>query len=181
MTVKSRNRSKPLPGESRLREDAHLAALVAIGLVLFLFEAAIPKPLPWLKMGLANVVTLIALFWYGPAAAFLVTFSRILVGALFTGNFLSPGFFLSLSGGTLAVFSMVLVFRTGRFGLWGVSLTGAAFHNLGQILVAYFFLFKNVLILQLLPYLILYALISGSVIGFLSFVVLQRLKKEFAF
>ncbi len=171
----------PLPSNKLWREDAHLAALVAMGLILFLFEAAVPRPLPWLKAGLANIATLIALFWYGPLAALLVTFSRILGGALFTGNFLSPGFFLSLGGGTLAVLSMILLYQTRRFGLWGVSLTGAAFHNLGQILVAYFFLFQNLLVLQLLPYLVLYSLLSGTIIGFLSFVLLKRLKKEFAF
>ena len=86
-----------LPDNNFTRKEAHLAALVAIGLLLFLFEAFIPRPVPWLKFGIANIATLIALYWYGAAAALLVALSRILIGALFTGNILTPGFLLSFS------------------------------------------------------------------------------------
>ncbi|MFZ0392018.1 MAG: Gx transporter family protein [Calditrichia bacterium] len=172
---------KPLPDNALPRREAHLAALVVLGLILFLFEAFIPKPLPWLKLGLSNIVTLIALYWYGPLSALMVSLIRILLGSLFTGTFLSPAFFLSLSGGLLAVLAMILLFRLNWFGIWGVSMGGAAAHQAGQVLTAWLFLFRNPLVLNLLAYLVLYSLISGTLIGWLGFLIINRLKKEFNF
>ena len=169
------------PADEQSLRDAHLAGLVLLGLILFIFEAFIPKPLPWLKLGLANIVTLIALYWYGGYAALLVSLTRILLGALFTGSLLTPGFFLSLGGGFCAVLVMILLFRLSLFGIWGISLAGAASHGIGQIGVSYFLLFRNPVVWHLLPYLILYALASGTVIGFAVYFLLKRLKKEFAF
>ncbi len=180
MTV-PQTKSTPLRDNNSISQDAHLAALIALGLVLFLFEAYIPKPFPWLKLGLANVVTLIALYWYGGIAAILVSLVRIFIGSIFTGLFLTPGFLLSLGGGLAAVGTMILFYQTGLFGVWGISLAGASAHNVGQIFVAYFILFDNPLILHILPFLILYSLISGTIIGYLGYLLLKRLKKEFAF
>ncbi|MEJ2636362.1 MAG: Gx transporter family protein [Calditrichia bacterium] len=172
--------SKPSP-DSSTRKEAHLVGLIALGLLLFLFEAYIPKPVPWLKLGLANVVTLIALYWYGGKAALLVSISRILIGSVFTGNLLTPGFFLSLGGGLCAVSAMILLYHSRLFGIWGVSMGGAAFHSLGQILVGYFVLFDNPVILQILPYLIFYSILSGTLIGWIGYLLIKRLEKEFAF
>jgi heptaprenyl diphosphate synthase len=181
MVQTATEKSKQLPGKAEYLEDVHLAALATIGLILFIFEAFLPKPVPWLKFGFANIATLLALYWYGARAAFLVTIVRILIGAVFTGNFLTPGFLLSLSGGLLAVTVMVAFYHTRLLGIWGISLAGAAAHNLGQVLAGYFIIFDNPIILQLLPYLILYSTISGSIIAIISYFLLKRLKKKFAF
>ncbi len=181
MAATNPKRSKQLPGKKDLVKEARLAGLIALGLLLFLFEAFIPKPLPWLKLGIANIVTIIALYWYGGKAAFIVSLARIFIGSLFTGNFLTPGFLLSLSGGICAVSVMILFYKVRVFGIWGISIAGAAAHNAGQVLAAYFLLFDNPVILQLLPYLIIYSLISGTLVGFITFLLLGRLKKEFAF
>ncbi len=175
------NRLPPSLANDLLLRDAHLAGLILLGLILFIFEAFIPKPLPWLKLGLANIVTLIALYWYGASAALLVSLTRILLGSLFIGSLLTPGFFLSLSGGLLAVLAMIFFFRLRLFGIWGISLVGAAFHGIGQIAVSDFLLFRNPVVWHLLPYLILYSLASGTIIGFIAYFLLKRLKKEFAF
>jgi len=181
MKEKKTNRLSPSPVNSQVLQDAHLSGLILLGLILFIFEAFIPKPFPWLKLGLANIVTLIALYWYGGYAALLVSLTRIVLGSLFTGSLLTPGFFLSLGGGLCAVLAMIALFKLHLFGIWGISLIGAAFHSLGQIAVSYFLLFDNPVILHLLPYMILYSLVSGTFIGFTAYSLLKRLKKEFAF
>lgn len=171
---------KPSPDKTGYMEEAHLAGLIALGLLLFLFEAYIPRPLPWLKLGLANTVTVIALYWYGGIAGLMVSLARIIIGSVFTGNFLTPGFLLSFGGGLLAVLTMIFFFKARLFGIWGISLAGAAAHNLGQILAGYFVLFENPVILQLLPYLILYSTISGTIVAMIGYALLRRIGEEFA-
>ncbi|MFH0935130.1 MAG: Gx transporter family protein, partial [Pseudomonadota bacterium] len=78
-------------------EDHHIAKMAAVALGLTVLENAIPTPLPGVKPGLANIVTLIVLARYGWRAAAWVSLLRVVAGSLLFGNFLAPGFFLSLS------------------------------------------------------------------------------------
>ncbi len=162
------------------RKEAHLSVLIVLGMILFVFEAYIPRPIPWLKLGLANLATLIALYWYGAGAAILVSLYRIILGSLFIGTFLTPGFFLSLSGGLCAVLGMILLYHFRIFGIWAVSVAGAGLHGAGQLLAGYFLFFRNAVILNLFPFMLLYGLLSGSIIAYLSYLLLKQLKKEFA-
>ena len=79
-------------------EDHHIAKMAAVALGLTVLENAIPSPLPGVKPGLANIVTLIVLARFGWRAAAWVSLLRVVAGSLLFGNFLAPGFFLSLSG-----------------------------------------------------------------------------------
>ena len=79
-------------------EDHHIARMAALALGLTVLEAAIPSPLPGVKPGLANIVILIVLARYGWRTAAWVSLLRVLAGGLLMGSFLSPGFFLGLSG-----------------------------------------------------------------------------------
>src|SRR5450759_2517025 len=87
-------------------EDHHIARMAAVALGLTILESAIPSPLPGVKPGLANIVTLIVLARYGWRTAAWVSLLRVVAGSLLFGNFLAPGFFLSLSG---AVCSLVVL------------------------------------------------------------------------
>lgn len=171
--------SKQLPDKKSLQYEARVAGLIVVGLLLFVFEAYIPRPIPWLKLGLANIATIIALYWLGWGAALIVSVFRILIGSFFTGNLLTPGFFLSVSGGLLAVTAMGLFFYLRIFGIISVSVIGAVFHNLGQLLAAVYFLFKNAVIWYLLPVLFVAGIITGIVIGFISFYLLKRIHADF--
>lgn len=73
--------------------EARVSGLIVIGLLLFIFEAYLPRPVPWLKFGLANIATLIALYWLGWRAALIVSLFRIVIGSFFTGTLFTPGFF----------------------------------------------------------------------------------------
>ena len=164
--------SKLSPDEQR---EARIAGLIVIGLLMFIFEAYLPRPVPWLKLGLANIATLMALYWIDWRAAITVTVFRIVVGSFFAGGFLSPGFFLSLSGGVLSVCLMALMHKSRIFGILSVSVGGALAHNLAQLAVATWILFDNAVLWYLWPYMMLTALITGTVIGFFSHAMLKRL------
>ena len=83
-----------------------LSLIVALGVVLHRLEILIPLPSSWIKLGLANVMTLVTLIFFGLRDAVMVTLLRIMLGSIVGGTFLSPTFFLSLSGGVTSVFVM---------------------------------------------------------------------------
>jgi len=167
------------PVERRTHYEARVAGLIVVGILLFVFENYLPRPIPWLKLGLANIATIIALYWLGWRAAITVSLFRILIGSFFTGNLFSPGFFLSLSGGLLSVIAMGVFYYLQIFGIISVSVIGAVFHSFGQLLVAIYLLFKNPVLWYLFPYLLLAALFTGIVTGLFSYFLLKRIRMDF--
>ena len=93
---------------------ATMALLVAMGIILHRVEALLPLPSPWIKLGLANIMTLLALVLLGFREALIVTLLRIFLGSIVGGTFLSPTFFLSLAGGLAAVLAMSLAYCKGK-------------------------------------------------------------------
>lgn len=170
---------KQPPDKQNLQYEARIAGLIVVGLLLFIFESYLPRPIPWLKLGLANIATVIALYWLNWKAAVMVSLFRILIGSFFTGNLLTPGFFLSISGGLLAVIAMGIFFHFKIFGIISISVIGAVFHNLGQLLVAIYVLFQNNIIWYLLPVLFVTGLVTGVIIGMFSFYLLKRIRSDF--
>lgn len=113
------------------------ALLTAIALTIFMVEAQIPPlvPIPGVKLGLANIVTIFALFAYSPKDAILILLIRVFLGSVFSGQMTT--FFYSLAGGLLC-FAVTLLMKkilTER-QIWVASVVGAVFHNIGQIIVA---------------------------------------------
>lgn len=151
-------------------EDHHIARMAALALGLSVLEAAIPSPLPGVKPGLANIVTLIVLARYGWRTAAWVSILRVLAGGLVMGNFLSPGFFLGLSG---AIFSLALLALSQHlpsrwFGSVTHSILAAFAHIAGQLLLVYFWLIPHAGIAYLLPVFALAALVFGTVNGLIA-------------
>jgi len=161
------------------RRLTRTALLAGFGLVMFLFESMLPRPLPWAKPGLANIATLLALYWLGPTSAWAVTLLRVLLGSFFLGAFLNPGFWLSLAGGVAAVAVMTALKKFGatQFSVIGVSLAGALAHVLAQITVAGFLIVKRVEIVYFLPAMLWPALFAGIVVGIAAMLLLERLSK----
>ena len=150
------------------------ALLAALALIFSYIEAIIPMNfgIPGIKLGIANLVVIIALYYLGPGYAFLINLIRVLVsGLLFTGLF---GCIYSLAGAILSFVVMLLAKKTGIFSVTGVSICGGVFHNLGQILVAAF-LIDSLKIFVYFPVLIISGVISGAVIGIIAHLILRRL------
>lgn len=142
------------------------AVMIALALALSYTERFIPLqlviPLPGVKLGLANIVTLIALYLLDTKRAFLILIPRCIFGAVFGGGI--TGLLFSLCGGTLALTVMSLTKKLPLFSIYGVSILGAAAHNIGQILAA-MVLMHSVYIGAYLPYLLLVAILTGLLTG----------------
>ena len=142
-----------------------IAMFTAIALTIFIVEARIPPlvPIPGIKLGLANIVTLFALMTLGRKEAFLILILRIVLGSIFAGSFMSCLY--SLAGG-LACFALMALVRDifKKNLVWCVSIIGALGHNIGQILAA-IILTNTVQVAWYLPVLILSGVITGTMTG----------------
>ena len=159
---------------SRTYKITYCALMAALALIFSYIEVLIPFNfgIPGIKLGIANLVVIVTLYNLGARYAFLINMIRVFVaGLLFTGLF---GCLYSLAGALLSFLVMILIKRTGIFSITGVSICGGVFHNLGQILVAAF-LISSLKIFAYFPVLIISGVISGTVIGILSYLILQRL------
>ena len=163
-----------IPGSSILlkasSEDHHIARMAALALGLSVLEAAIPSPLPGVKPGLANIITLIVLARYGWRTAAWVSILRVLAGSLVLGNFLTPGFFLGLCGAILSLAMLALSqhLPTRWFGPVSHSILAAYAHMTGQLLLVYFWLIPHAGLAYLLPIFALAALVFGTVNGLIA-------------
>lgn len=150
--------------------DHHIARMAALALGLSVLEAAIPSPLPGVKPGLANIVTLIVLARYGWRTAAWVSLLRVVAGSLLFGNFLAPGFFLSLSGALCSLTALAVSRHLPQRGFGPVthSIFAAYAHIAGQLLIVYFWLIPNAGIAYLFPIFAAAALVFGTVNGLIA-------------
>jgi heptaprenyl diphosphate synthase len=151
-------------------EDHRVARLAAAAIALALADSAIPLPLPGIKPGLANIVTLIVLARYGWSVAAWVTALRILASGLLLGHFLSPAFFLSLSGAAASLFVLALAVRLPArvFGPISWSLFAAFAHIVGQLTLARLWLIPHDGLFYLVPFFAAAALIFGTINGLVA-------------
>lgn len=150
------------------------ALMAALALIFSYIEVIIPfnPGIPGIKLGIANLVIIVALYYLGSKYAFTVNLVRVLIaGLLFTGFF---GAAYSLAGALLSFAVMIFLKRTKLFSVVGISMAGGVAHNLGQLFVAAF-LIANTKIFLYFPVLIFSGIISGAAIGVLSYLILKRL------
>lgn len=168
-------------------EDHLVAWLAALAITIHIAESALPSPLPGIKPGLANVVTLATLCLFGWRIALWVTVLRILVGSLVIGTFLSPTFILSLTGATASLLVLGLLSRWTNAigptaaGKWvigpvGYGVAASMAHMLGQFLAAYTLFVPHKGLFHILPVLMTAALLFGLVSGIIAAIVTQRIK-----
>ena len=151
------------------RELTLCAVLTALALALSYVESFFPLslaiPLPGIKLGLANIVTLFALYALGPGQAFMILLARCLLGAVFAGNM--SALIFSVLGGVTAMAVMILLSRCGRLSVYGVSVGGAAAHSCGQVAAAVLTL-GNTAPLYYLPVLLGVSLFTGALTGLIA-------------
>lgn len=160
--------------DSSTRRIALTALMVSLALIFSYIEFLFPfaPALPGIKLGIANLVIIVTLYHLGPRYALTVNIVRVLIaGLLFTGLF---GAAYSMAGALLSFLVMLLLRKTGRFSVTGVSIAGGVAHNLGQILVASF-LVSTLKMFAYFPALIFSGVASGAVIGILAWLILKRL------
>lgn len=151
-------------------QDHHIAKLTALAISLHVLEAVFPSPLPGVKPGIANIVTLYVLVEYGFATAAWVSMLRVFASSLLLGNFLSPTFVLSLSG---AIFSLAILFLAQHlpkkyFSVITLSVLAAFAHIAGQLLVVRLWLIPHAGVSYLVPVFALAALVFGLINGWVT-------------
>lgn len=166
---------------SHLRHLNSMALLTGLSLILFVIEAQIPPPLPLpgVKVGLANVVTVYAAYRYGLRDAFLILIARILLAGIFAGQ--APALLYSLSGGLLCLPGMaVLRHWLPLRGLYLASIAGAILHNTGQIAAAVLMTGTEAVILYWPP-LALTGAAAGAMTGLAAQYMLLRFSHVFTY
>ncbi len=167
-------------------QDHRVALLAALAITIHIIEAAFPSPLPGVKPGLANVVTLFTFMMYGWKTALQVSLLRVIISSLLLGTFLSPTFLLSLSGALLSLGSLIITqslfyFLPQRTYLQpsaiGYAIVASISHMGGQFLMAWYFFIPHPGIFKLLPILITFAVILGIVSGIITQLTLSQLTK----
>jgi heptaprenyl diphosphate synthase len=176
---RSKKRSKEGSEEGLTPRQRNLALLAGLSVALYTVENLIPLPIPWLRIGIGNVGVLMALYMLGPLDGFFVLLIKILVGSLLSGRFLSPFFLFALGAGIPSYWIMAGVKQLfGRvFGPVGVSVTGALFHNLFQLGIAYVVVLQSAKIFYLAPVLVIIGTVAGFLIGALVQSILKHLDK----
>lgn len=162
-----------------IKKLTRLAMLLALSLVLGIIESCIPilgGMIPGIKLGLANIITVLTLFIFGFKEALSISILRVfLMGILRTGLF-STTFFFSLSGALLSTFTMT-IFKKTKLSIIGVSVIGAIFHTIGQIIAA-IVLLNITNFIYYLPIMLLFAVVTGTFVGILSKQLYIHLQKR---
>ena len=170
-----RSGSSPQRGGSSAQFVARVALMASLALIFSYVEAIIPynPGIPGIKLGIANVVTVIALYKYGWKEAASVSVIRIIVaGLLFNGVF---GMLYSLAGAVLSLIGMIGLKKTGLFSVIGVSMAAGVLHNMGQLLVAAA-LIEDLRIFFYFPVLLFSGIAAGILVGIISTMVLRVVK-----
>jgi heptaprenyl diphosphate synthase len=138
-----------------------LALLISAAFALASLERVVPNPFPMVRMGLGNIMTLVAFTLLGVSGGVWVTAGRVGLVALLWGGLLSPAAVLSAAGGVASLLVMVPLILSGRFSLYGISLGGAYAHILGQLGVAILLYVQSPGLLALLPLMGTAAILTG--------------------
>jgi heptaprenyl diphosphate synthase len=157
----------------------YLLFFIALTVALSFFEYLIPKPLPWLKIGLGNAVILAFILCKNYREAFIISILKPIIISIFIGTIFSPGFFLSFFGSLISASFMIIFHKFFRKFLshFGISLIGAYSHSLTQVLIAY--VFRLVLNLNgvfiILGIITLMSIFGAIITGYIALRLVKRL------
>jgi heptaprenyl diphosphate synthase len=156
-----------------------ISLFISQALVLSIIESwvSIPIPVPGVKLGLANIITIIVIIFFSFKEALIVVIIRTMLASIFGGGGLIV-FLFSCAGGVLSTIVMAGLYKVkyNIFSIVGISVAGAVAHNLGQILVAAF-LMKDVTVITLLPLILTFGSLMGILVGIVSTFLEDKLKK----
>ncbi|WP_124098422.1 Gx transporter family protein [Ruminococcus sp. Marseille-P6503] len=154
---------------------AQLGLLTTISLIIFIIELRIPNiaPIPGMKLGLANIVTVYAVYRCTAKETALILFTRIIFGSIFAGSMLT--LFFSLGGGILCLLGMLLLKRAIDVKhIWVCSILGAVLHNIGQIAVAAVVM-RTAAVISYLPFLLISGCAAGLFTGICAQILVARI------
>lgn len=155
---------------------AYFGVLTALALIFSYIEMMIPIHfgIPGVKLGFANLIVVIALYKMGIKEAYTLSIVRVILAGFIFWNLFS--ILYSLAGGLLSLTMMVVLKKTEKFSVFGVSMAGGVFHNIGQLIMAAIVL-ESLSIAYYFPILLVSGVVTGLLIGLVSNEMLKRLKK----
>jgi len=164
---------------SKDKKLLNLAFFTALAITIFMLENLLPRPLPFMKFGFANIIILYVLVTMNFRSALIVTVSKVLVGGLFTGLLISPTSLLSFCGSITSLIIMFILLHSGiSFSLIGISISGAVSSNLIQLIIVRSILIKEDSIFYLTPVMIFLGVITGMITGYLTFLLIRKIEKK---
>ncbi len=156
------------------REDIMIARFAALAIGIHVLESVLPSPIPGIKPGFANIITLLVFLIYGVGAASWVSILRVVVGSLIVGTFLSPTFALSFSGAIVSLLVLYVCDRlnknylSGQLSIFSIAILMSMAHIATQFLVVYVFFIPHKALFDILPVMMSAALIFGVINGLIA-------------
>lgn len=164
-----------------VKRITQLSLLTTIALIIFIVELRIPNlvMIPGVKLGLANIVTVYAVYHYTAKETMMIVISRILLGSIFGGNI--SAIFYSLGGAMLCLAGMLLLrHMIDEKYIWICSILGAVLHNIGQIAVAALMM-KTTAVISYLLFLLISGCISGAFTGIIAQILIGKVRFDCIF
>ena len=166
--------------ETLTHKIVRLAIFLALGIVLNIVESLIPIPIavPGIRLGLANTMGLIVLYFYSPKEYIAIGFLRVFFVALLRTGLGSVAFILSLSGWLISTLVTLLIYYLKKASIYGLSITSALFHQVGQIIMV-MIIYQLPEMVNYLPVLLITGGVSGALVGFITSRILKLLSRIF--
>lgn len=162
----------------KAKKISRLALLTAVALIIFIVELQIPNiiPIPGVKLGLANIVTVYAVYKYSAKETAAIVIVRVVLGSIFGGNI--AAIMYSLAGALMCLAGMLLIKRIVPMNyIWLSSILGAILHNTGQITVAVLIM-RSFAVISVYPFLIVSGCIAGAFTGLCAQFLIKRRSLE---
>lgn len=162
---------------TKTRKMTMIAMMISLATIFHWIESMIPlpTPIPGYRLGLSNIVGLVALYQFGSKEMMEVNLMRVLLASLLNSTIFSYVFWMSLCGVVLSSLTAIMVKKMSGLSLIGISVLSAVMHCVGQILVSILF-YDQAMMVAVLPYLLFMSIPTGIMTGFISQLVLKRIK-----
>ncbi len=159
------------------KKTAYLGVMLALALICSYIEVLVPIPIgiPGIKLGLANIVIVFAMYSIGFKEALILSVARVTISGFMFGNVVAIAY--SLAGGLLSLFVMYLLKKTDLLSCISISIAGGIMHNIGQMIIA-MLLVDNYYVLYYVPVLMIAGFITGAAIGVVAQEVFLRIGKQ---
>lgn len=171
--------NEKIQNHNELKKTLQLSIFLSLSVILQIIESMIILPIfiPGIKLGLSNIIILIVLYLYGIKETLNIGLMKVFFTGLFKMGF-GINFLFSLIGIIMAIISSALLKKSSKLSIVGISIVGANFHMIGQIVVASLIYKTNILYVTYLPYMLLITVITGGIIGNLAKEIINRIEIE---
>ncbi|RRD41048.1 Gx transporter family protein [Leptotrichia sp. OH3620_COT-345] len=163
--------------KKQLKKVLQLSMFLSLGIVLQIIESIIVIPIfiPGIKLGLVNIVTMTVVYTYGVKDGVKLGIIRVIVVGILRNGF-GINFLFSLSGMLLSICAVGFAKKYSKLSVIGVSIVGANFHILGQIIAASFIYKTDLFFLSYLPFMFLITIVTGGIVGYVANEVMERME-----